>query len=118
MNGKVTEMRPQTPSNHRVTDLEETAVSAPVCCSAATRDGASGERVEKVNEEGACSGCEALVARIRDRIERGRLPKIAGQEGKTPRTTALKLTQGDMPCAACDETIAAEHFAYPDYPAP
>ena len=76
------------------------------------------ERVEKVNEEGACSGCEALVARTRDRIERGRLPKIAGQEGKTPRTTALKLTQGGMPCAACDETIAAEHFAYPDYPVP
>lgn len=76
------------------------------------------DHVEKVNDYAVCSRCEALVARIRERIGLRRLPRIAAREGKTPHTTARKVTKGGMPCAACDDAIAGEHFSYPDYPVP
>jgi hypothetical protein len=76
------------------------------------------DHVEEVSEESRCAGCEALVAQIRERIERGDLPKVNLREVKGPRMTAVLLPRGGMPCVACDQTIDGEHFAYPDYPVP
>lgn len=66
-----------------------------------------------VNEEGACSCCAPLVARIRDRIEAGTLPRIR-QAQQFPPITSAPFNQGGMPCVACDETIPGKHDVYPD----
>jgi hypothetical protein len=71
-----------------------------------------------VNENGACPRCAAIALKVQERIERGQLPRISARVIKTPRLTRLARIGGGMPCAACDETISGEHWAYPDYPKP
>jgi hypothetical protein len=76
------------------------------------------ENVGAVTGDGVCKRCEGIVAAVRDGIERRRLPKVPVREVRGPRTTAFRFERGGMPCAACDQQIDGDHFAYPDYPDP
>jgi hypothetical protein len=72
--------------------------------------------VGRITDEELCGRCEAIVSKVRDRIAKGRLPRVPIRIPKPPRMTAMTRHVGEMPCAACDEQIAREHWAYPDYP--
>ena len=74
---------------------------------------------DPLNDDGVCARCAAIAEEVRQRLADGGLPRMPSAKltpGEKVRTTAISRPGGGMPCAACDEAITDEHWAYPDFP--